>query len=102
MRTTKGFQSHCQHIYSSQFRGQVFYRLSRSHREVDSSLVPYFACKQQRKQEDVLCNVKELLDKGFVDAESEAKGIRRAFEVCGLEESIEIDEKAGGSAYKSI
>ena len=47
-------------------------------------------------------SLKELLTKGLIDAEGEAKGIRRAFEICGLEESIEIDEKAGGRAYKSI
>ena len=47
-------------------------------------------------------SVKELLTKGFVDAEGEAKGIRRAFEICGLEQSIEIVEKAGGRVYKSM
>ena len=47
-------------------------------------------------------SVKELLTKGFVDAEGEAKGIRRAFEICGLKDPIEIDEKAGREAFKSI
>ena len=52
--------------------------------------------------ESIDASIKRLLTTDFVDAEGVAKGIRRAFKNCGLQESVEIDEKAGGRACKNI
>ena len=41
-----------------------------------------------------------LKEKGAMDGDN--KGIRAAFELCGLDEAVEIDKAAGGKAYGQI
>ncbi|KAM0797524.1 Phosphoenolpyruvate/pyruvate domain-containing protein [Usnea florida] len=60
------------------------------------------AVRIEAVMKSVDASIKKLLTTGFLDAEGEAKGIKRAFEICGLQESIEIVEKTGGGAYRSI
>lgn len=50
----------------------------------------------------VTAELEHLKQEGGVSQQNDRAGVVRAFKLCGLDECLEIDTKAGGSAYKDV
>ena len=50
----------------------------------------------------VTTELRHLKEAGGVSNQNDREGVVRGFKLCGLEECIEIDQKAGGKAYDSV
>ena len=46
--------------------------------------------------------LEHLKETGTVGQQNDREGVVKAFKICGLEECIEIDKKAGGKAYETV
>ena len=50
----------------------------------------------------VTAELEHLKKEGMVSAQSSGRGVVKAFTLCGLEECVQIDKNAGGSAYETV
>lgn len=50
----------------------------------------------------VTAELEHLKKEGTVSQENDREGVVKGFNICGLQECIEIDQKAGGKAYDSV
>ena len=52
--------------------------------------------------QSVNTELEHLKKHGTVSQQNDREGVVRAFNLCGLQECVEIDQKAGGKAYETV
>lgn len=50
----------------------------------------------------VTAELEHLKANGAVSQRNDREGVVKAFNLCGLEECVEIDKRAGGTAYSTV